>query len=139
LRFDQLRALDAELKSLASDERAGLVHFLRRLDLLDRERAYAELACRSPFEYLVKELHLAEGTAWRRVNAMQLVRTFPQLESALADGRLNLTTLGILGKLMTPGNVDDLVRRGTHLTKRQAEELAASLQVGARETAQRRG
>jgi hypothetical protein len=55
--FADIRALDAELKALASEERKGLVHFLRRLDLLDRERAYADLNCASAFESLGRELY----------------------------------------------------------------------------------
>src|SRR5512134_802586 len=84
--FAAIQALDAELRSIAADERKGLVVFLRRLDVLDREQAFAELNCGSAFDYLVRKLHLPEGTAWRRVTAMRLIRTFPILEAALEDG-----------------------------------------------------
>jgi hypothetical protein len=126
--FADIRALDAELKALASEERRGLVHFLRSLDLLDRERAYADLNCASAFEYLVRELHMCEGTAWGRVNAMRLIRRFPQVATALEEGRLNPTQLKILGPLLTPENVDDLLRRATHLSKEKTKELAVALQ-----------
>jgi hypothetical protein len=122
-----VHALDSELKSLAADERRGLVQFLRRLDLLDREGGFELFKCTSAFEYLVKEHHLAEGTAWRRVNAMRLIRRFPQLEAALEDGRLNPTQLGILGPVLTLKNVDEVVRAATRLTKRQTEELAVTI------------
>jgi len=56
-----VRALDSELRSLAADERRGLVQFLRRLDLLDREGGFELFRCSSAFDYLVKEHHLAEA------------------------------------------------------------------------------
>jgi hypothetical protein len=125
--FAAIQALDAELRSIAADERKGLVLFLRRLDVLDREQAYAELACGSAFDYLVRKLHLPEGTAWRRVTAMRLIRTFPLLEAALEDGRLNTTQLGILAPVLTAENVEDVVHRATHLTKERTKELAVSI------------
>jgi hypothetical protein len=41
---------------------------------------------------------------------------------------LNPTQLAILGPLLTPENVEDLVRRATHLTKAKTKELAVSIQ-----------
>jgi hypothetical protein len=123
-----IQALDAALRSLVADEQRTLVRFLRHLDVLDREQGYAALNCGSTFDYLVRELHLAEGTAWRRVNAMRLIRRFPVLEAALDDGRLNPTQLGVLRPVLTAENVDDLVLRATHLTKAKTKELAVSIQ-----------
>ena len=70
---------------------------------------------------------MSEPTAWRRSNAVRLLRESPQLEAPIADGRIGLTVLGVLGQVMTSENVDELIRRGTHLTKRQAEELVVSI------------
>ena len=127
MHFAAIQALDAELRSIAADERKGLVLFLRRLDVLDREQAYAELACGSAFDYLVRKLHLPEGTAWRRVTAMRPIRTFPLLEAALEEGRLNTTQLGVLAPVLTAENVEDVVHRATHLTKERTKELAVSI------------
>jgi hypothetical protein len=122
-----LMQLDAELRHLVAKERGELIHFLRRLELFDREGGCARLAKGSLFEYLVKDHHMSEPTAWRRSNAVRLLREFPQLEAPIADGRIGLTVLGVLGQVMTSENVDELIRRGTHLTKRQAEELVVSI------------
>ena len=128
MRFADIQTLDAELRSLVGKVRRGLVEFLRRLDIFDREQAFAALACSSTWEYLVRKLHLAEGTAYRRLTAMRLIRKFPQLEVALAEGLLNTTQLGVLSSVLTAENVDDLVRRATHLSKRETEELVVAIQ-----------
>ena len=128
MNFADIRALDHRLRTRVAGERTSLVAFLRDLDAFDREQAYAELNCGSTFDYLVRKLHLPEGTAWRRVTAMKLIRQFPKLEAVLEDGRLNPTQLGILAPHFTEENLDDLVRRATHLTKRRTEELAVALE-----------
>ena len=120
-------ALDAALKSQAADEQKKLVDFLHNLDILDREHAYAGLNCGSAFEYLVRVLNYAEGTAWDRVNAARLMRKFPQLEAPLRGRRLNTTQLLVLGPVLTPENVEDLIRRACHLSKMKTKELAVSI------------
>ena len=127
MNHDAILALDAKLRSISVVERKNLVSFLRDLDLLDQEHAYVALSFTSTFDYLVRRHHLPEGTAWRRVNAMRLIRRFPVLESALEDGRINTTQLGILAPLFTAENVDELLRRATHLTKAETKELAVSI------------
>ena len=134
MRFADIQTLDAELRSLVGKVRRGLVEFLRRLDIFDREQAFAALACSSTWEYLVRNLHLAEGTAYRRLTAMRLIRKFPQLEVARAEGLLNTTQLGVLSSVLTAENVDDLVRRATHLSKRETEELVVAIRGRFRRT-----
>jgi hypothetical protein len=124
----EVRDIHAELQQRVADERAGLVQFLRRLDRFDEEMGWALLAYRSLWDYLVRALHLPEGSAWRRANALKLLRRFPELEAPLTDGRLNLTTVELVGKVMTPGNAADLIARSAYLTKRETEELVVSIQ-----------
>jgi len=120
-------ALDATLKAQAADEQTRLVDFLHNLDILDREHAYAGLNCGSAFEYLVRVLHYAEGTAWDRVNAVRVMRKFPQLEAPLRDRRLNTTQLLVLGPVLTPENVQELIERATRLSKTKTKELVVSI------------
>ena len=127
MNHDAILALDAKLRSISVVERKNLVSFLRDLDVLDQEHAYVALNFTSTFDYLVRRHHLPEGTAWRRVNAMRLIRRFPVLEGALEDGRINTTQLGILAPLFTAENVDELLCRATHLTKAETKELAVSI------------
>jgi hypothetical protein len=59
---------------------------------------------------------------------MHLLRRFPQVGAPLGDGRLCLSTLGLLGPLLTEKNVDEVIARAAWLTKRQTEELVVSIQ-----------
>ena len=71
------RTLARRLGELAGDERQVQVEFLLYLDEFDRRRAYLELGFGSLWTYCLEALHLREGAAGRRINAMRVLRRFP--------------------------------------------------------------
>ncbi len=120
--------LARRLCELAGDERNVQVEFLRHLDEFDRRRAYLEAGFGSLWEYCLTSLHLREGAAGRRIGAMKVLRRFPKLEGALRDGRLCLSTVALLGPILTEDNLDDLVSRAAYRTKAEVEHLVATVQ-----------
>ena len=52
----------------------------------------------------------------------------PRSKAALRDGRLCISTVTLLGPLLTHENLDDLVARAAYRTKAEVEHLVASLQ-----------
>ena len=83
-------SLARRLRDLAGDERQVQVDFLLHLDEFDRRQEYLPLGFGSLWEFMLRELHLREGAAGRRIAAMKALRRFPRLESPLRDGRLCL-------------------------------------------------
>ncbi len=121
------RTLARRLGELAGDERQVQVDFLLHLDEFDRRRAYLELGFGSLWDYCLQALHLREGAAGRRINAMRVLRRFPRLADALRDGRLCLSTLSLLGQVLTPENAEALVARAAFGTMAEVDHLVASL------------
>jgi 5-methylcytosine-specific restriction endonuclease McrA len=121
-------ALARRLRELAGAERDAQVDFLLHLDEFDRRLAFREAGYDSLWTYCLQALHLREGPAGRRIGAMRVLRRFPPLESALRDGRLCLSTVTLLGPLLTTHNLDELLARAAYRTKAEVEHLAASLQ-----------
>ncbi|HZZ85924.1 MAG TPA: HNH endonuclease [Anaeromyxobacteraceae bacterium] len=121
------QSLSERLASLAGEERNVQADFLAHLDELDRRRSFAELGYPSLWEYCLRALHLREGAAGRRIGAMRVLRRFPQLDGALRDGRLCLSTLCQLGPVLTDDNVDELTRRAEFMTKAEVEAIVASV------------
>ena len=80
------------------------------------------------WDYLLRVLHLREGAAFRRIAAMRVLRRLPALAEALRDGRLCLSTIAVLGPLLTEENVGELVARAAFLTKADVERLVVTLQ-----------
>ena len=102
-------ALSRRLGELAGHERAVQVEFLLHLAEFDTRRAWAEEGYGSLWDYLLRVLHLREGAAFRRIAAMRVLRRLPALAEALRDGRLCLSTITVLGPLLTEENVERLV------------------------------
>ncbi|MFL5300083.1 MAG: hypothetical protein ACJ79R_07065 [Anaeromyxobacteraceae bacterium] len=120
-------ALSRRLTSLAGDEREVQVEFLLHLDAFDQQRGWAEAGYPSLWEWSLRVLHFREGAAGRRIAAMRVLRRFPSLAVALRDGRLCMSTLALLGPVLTDENRDDLVTRAAFLTRADAERLVASI------------
>ena len=121
-------ALARRLGELAGHEREVQVEFLFHLDEFDTRRAWAEEGYGSLWDYLLRVLHLREGAAFRRIAAMRVLRRLPVIAEALLDGRLCLSTVAVLGPLLTDENVGELVARAAYLTKAEVERLVVTLQ-----------
>ncbi len=115
--------------SFAGEERNVQVDFLLHLDEFDRRRAFVDAGHPSLWSYCLEVLHLREGAAGRRIQAMKVLRRFPTLEGALRDGRLCLSTTALLGQVLTDENLDDLLARATYRTKADVDHLVASVQA----------
>ncbi len=120
-------ALARRLRDLVGEERNIQVDFLLHLDEFDRRRAYLEAGFPSLWDYCLRVLYLREGAAGRRIGAMRVLRRFPGLEAALRDGRLCLSTLALLGQVLTDQNADELLSRAAYRSKAEVDALVASV------------
>ena len=59
---------------------------------------------------------------------MRVLRRLPVIAEALRDGRLCLSTVAVLGPLLTDENVGELVARAAYLTEAEVERLVVTLQ-----------
>ena len=121
------RTLARRLGELAGDERQVQVEFLLHLDEFDRRRAWLELGYGSLWAFCLEVLHLREGPAGRRINALRVLRRFPRLAEALRDGRLCLSTLASLGQVLTEENAEELLARAAFRTTAEVDHLVASV------------
>jgi len=77
------------------------------------------------FAYCVGELRLSEDAAYRRIRAARLARQFPAILGMIADGRLNLNSVLMLGSHLTDENAEELLVAATHRTKSEIELMLA--------------
>ncbi len=94
---------------------------------VDERKLYAREASPSMFAYCTDVLHLSEAEAYLRIAAARAARKHPMLLDMLGDSRLHLTGIALLAPLLTGENRDALLKRATHRTKRQIEELIAEM------------
>ncbi len=78
-------------KQLAFEERKLNIEILKHLKEIESRKLFLEIGYRSLFEYAVKELSYSEDSAYRRINAMRLLKDLPQVEAKIQSGSLSLT------------------------------------------------
>jgi 5-methylcytosine-specific restriction endonuclease McrA len=114
---------------------AALLHQSRRAEAdlvahigeVDRRRLYAREAAPSMFAYCTRVLHLSGAEAYLRITAARAARRHPLLLAMLEDGRIHLSAIAKLSPHLTPQNRDAVLRRATHRSKREIEELVAEI------------
>jgi 5-methylcytosine-specific restriction endonuclease McrA len=121
---DELLRRLAELLRQSHRVEADLVAHIGEVDA---RRLYAREASPSMFAYCTEVLHLSEAEAYLRIAAARASREHPILLEMLADGRLHLTAIAKLAPHLTPENREALLKRATHKSKREIEELIAEL------------
>jgi hypothetical protein len=116
-----------EMKRLASEERQATSRLIAVLGELDARRLYLGEGCSSLFTYCTQVLHLSEHAAYLRIEAARAARKWPGILNLLASGALHLTAIGQLAPHLTADNHERLLAAARHRTKREIEELVASL------------
>ena len=94
---------------------------------VDERKLYAREASPSMFTYCTDVLHLSEPEAYLRISVARAGRAYPVLLAMLRDGRLHLSGIAKLAPHLTAVNVDAVLARAAHRSKRQIEELVAEL------------
>src|SRR6266540_6340731 len=121
------REQSLHLADLLRRERAALAEFLVALADFDRRRLWLEIGHTSLFYFLHRELGLAKGPAFYRKVAAELIQRYPEILEPLRDGRLCLTSVVELSKVVTPENRSDVLPRFFQLSKREAKMVSAAL------------
>ncbi|OLD09405.1 MAG: hypothetical protein AUI90_04185 [Deltaproteobacteria bacterium 13_1_40CM_3_69_14] len=122
------RILAGRLADLLRVEHGAMADFLVALADFDRRRAWVELGYSSLFYFLHRELGLSKGAAHYRKTAAKLVQRFPEIVEPLRDGRLCITSITHLAKVLTPQNRREMLPRFFQRSKREAMAVAAAIQ-----------
>jgi len=99
----------AELKDLLARERVTLVPILEGIARIDERKLYLDLGYDSMWAFLKRELGQSEAMIHYRLASSRMLRRFPQVAEPLRDGRLCMTVLASLAKVLTEENVDELI------------------------------
>jgi 5-methylcytosine-specific restriction endonuclease McrA len=114
-----------DLEALVAQERTATAAVLAHIAEVDARRLYLPAGFPSMHAYCVGALRLSEDAAYKRIQAARAARQFPALFTAVAEGRLHLTGLGLLVPHLTAENAGELLAAATYKTKSEIEELLA--------------
>src|SRR5574341_2572332 len=125
--MDNARELSSRLLVLLRREQGTMADFLVALSDFDRRRLWVGMGYTSLFYYLRRELKLSSGAAFLRKTAAELLQRFPEVESPLRDGRLCISSVCELAKVITAENRAEVLPRFFHASKNEAKAVAAEI------------
>jgi 5-methylcytosine-specific restriction endonuclease McrA len=125
--LDQLSdaALLRRLSELVAKERANTAELLALIAEVDARRLYADAGRSSMFAFCVRDLHLSEDEAGKRITAARAARRFPPLLRALEQGRIHLTAACILAPHLNDENIETLIQAATRKGRAEIEAWLA--------------
>jgi hypothetical protein len=89
----------------------------------DARRLYRPAGYSSMFAYCVGHLRRPDDSARKRIHAARTARRFPAIFEAVADGRLQLSTVVMLAPHLTEANATDLIGAASHKSKSEIERI----------------
>jgi len=121
---DELLANTRRLVGKSNQLLAALLVHLAEVEARGVHRARR---CASLYTYCIYELRFSEDAAARRSAAARLVKQFPALFEAVADGELHLTGLLMIGPHLTPQKHLEVLSRAKFRTKKELGKLLREL------------
>ncbi|MCH2533060.1 MAG: HNH endonuclease [Bdellovibrionales bacterium] len=91
----------AKAKKLVQQERVILVEILHHLLMINDKKLYLQMGFKSLFDFCTKELGYSESAAYRRIQAMKLLKEVPEVKQKVLSGGVNLTHLAQVQKVAT--------------------------------------
>jgi hypothetical protein len=125
--MNHARESSRRLSDLLRSEHGAMADFLVALAEFDRQRLWLQLGFANLFDFLHQELGLSRGSAHYRKVAAQLVQRFPEVVEPLRVGKLCITVVLELAKVITPENRADVLPKFFGLSKQEAKAVAVEI------------
>src|SRR5215471_683507 len=117
--------LEQELAHELSGERAHTLPTILLIADMERGQTFVEAGFSTIWDYLRRVHRQSDTMIHYRVTCARAVNRFPQVIELLRDGRLCMTTLAELMKIMNESNCDALLAEAMGKSKRDAEKIVA--------------
>ena len=130
------QALVSKIETLTFEERRITAEVLICLREVESRMIFAEFGYSSMYEFCVKHLKYSEGSAYRRIGAMRLLRDLPEeiqtmTETQLKDGTLSVflnTEKKEIGKIYSSEEKLELLKNAHNKSKLTLEKQLAATQ-----------
>src|SRR5258708_2520897 len=92
---------------------------------VDERKLYLPAGYASMADYCVRQRGMTEDMAWLRIRVARTGRIYPAIFPALADGKLNLTSVLLLSPKLAPENAEELLAAAAGKSKDELRLLLA--------------
>jgi hypothetical protein len=121
------RSFAARLADLLRNEQHAMADFLVALAEFDRQRAWVALGYSGLFPFLHQKLGLSKSASFFRKTAAELIQRYPEIVEPLRDGRLCLSTMASVAKVIAPANRAEVLPRFFRRSALEAKAIVAEL------------
>ena len=97
-----------KLETLAKVERRISVKILRHLMEVERGRIHLDMGYASLFVFLTKHLKYSDGSAYRRIEAMKILRDVPDLGNRITVGAISVTVAAEISRIVKIKKIKDV-------------------------------
>jgi hypothetical protein len=104
-----------------------MADFLIALAEFDRQRLWVQLGHASVFYYLHRDLKLSKGAAHYRKVAARLIQEFPEVVAPFREGKLCISSVVELARVITPENSEEVLPRFFYLSMQEAKAVAVEI------------
>jgi hypothetical protein len=125
--MDTARDFADRLAALLRKEQGAMADFLLALADFDRRCLWQTLGYSSLFHFLHRELGMSKGAAHYRKTAAELIQRVPEVIEPLREGKLCITSIIELAKVLTPDNLEEVLPRFFHRSRQEAKAVSAEL------------
>ncbi len=108
-------------------ERRYTAALIAHLAEISRRKGHLELGFKNLFEYCRIHLGLGKGSVWSRTQVANVSRRFPQVLEYLVEGKVSLSSLGVLAAHLSEENVERLLAQAEGKTKEEVKEIVAAI------------
>lgn len=119
-------------------EREATVRVLKNFIEIDRRRIFSAFGKGSFKDFVMSRYNFSEDEAWRRINAMKLLREVPQVEEKIESGSISMTHLGVAQSLFkheskkhdrsfTPEEKLGILEKMENTSTREAQRMAFAM------------
>ena len=121
------------VETLVKVERRISVKILRHLIEIEKRRIHLDMGYASLFVFLTKHLKYSEGSAYRRIEAMKLLRDVPDLGNKIAVGSISVTVAAEVSRLVKIKKIknkeakQELINLFSNKNKKEVEEEIAKI------------
>jgi 5-methylcytosine-specific restriction endonuclease McrA len=122
-RTDRVLLLDAAAH--AAQEREGRNKLIADIAEIDARRAYRQAGYDSILAYCMDELQLSRKAALHRIRVARVAWKYSAVLTALAEGRLHVTAVGMLATHLTERNAAQLVAAAEHKSRPKIAQFLA--------------
>jgi len=122
-----------KLEVLAKVERRISVKILHHLMEMEKRRIHLDMGYASLFVFLTRHLKYSDGSAYRRIEAMKILRDVPDLGQRITVGAISVTVAAEISRIVKIKNIKDveakrnLVEQFSWKNKREVEKEIARI------------